>query len=54
MSIKPKDRTAQNRKASERQRKRDSGLRPVEVWIPSELSTAEVQKHVTKLREPAK
>ena len=50
----PKDRTALTRKAQERQRKRDSGLRPAEVWIPAGLSTAEVQKHVAKLREPAK
>ena len=49
-----KDRTATLRKAQERKRKREAGLRPIEVWIPAKLSTAEVQKHVAKLREPAK
>ena len=30
---KPKDRTAPTRKAQERQRKREAGLVPVEVWV---------------------
>ena len=29
----PKDRTAPTRKAQERQRKREAGLVPVEVWV---------------------
>jgi len=28
-----KDKTANSRKANERRRKRDDGLRPVEVWV---------------------
>ena len=49
MTAKPKDIKATTRKAKERQRKRDAGLRPIEVWIPAKLSTADVQKHVAKL-----
>ena len=33
MTAKPKDRTAPTRKAQERQRKREAGLVPVEVWV---------------------
>ena len=33
MTTKPKDRTAPTRKAQERQRKREAGLVPVEVWV---------------------
>lgn len=31
--MKPEDRTAPTRKAQERQRKREAGLVPVEVWV---------------------
>ena len=54
MTAKPKDIKATTRKAKERQRKRDSGLRPAEVWIPSAVTTAELQKHIAKLTEPVK
>lgn len=54
MTAKPKDRTAATRKANERQRKRDAGLRPAEVWIPAAVTTAEVHKHMAKLIGPSK
>jgi len=51
MTAKPKDRTAPTRKAAERRRKREAGLRPVEVWVPAITRTADVQKHIAKLTE---
>lgn len=49
MTTKPKDKTAPSRKAQERQRKREAGLRPIEVWVPASMTAAQVRAMVDKL-----
>lgn len=49
MTTKPKDKTAPSRKAQERQRKREAGLRPIEVWVPASMTAAQVRAMVERL-----
>jgi len=46
-----KDLTAPTRKAAERQRKRDSGLKPLEVWAPPAAHPA-IKAYALALQKP--
>lgn len=46
-----KDLTAPTRKAAERQRKRDAGLKPLEVWAPPEAHPA-IKAYALKFQKP--